>query len=158
MIEYENIIDLYDDRKKHDLRIFMEGVAKYFENNPRLISNELSIVHSIKSRMKSPEHLRQKILRKFKEGINLNKDNFFSTVTDLAGVRILHLYQKSFGVIDELIRDKIKSEDWVLGEKPKAYCWDPESKEYFEKFELDVHQKPTYYTSVHYLLKPRADS
>ncbi|WP_408735753.1 hypothetical protein [Acetobacter malorum] len=40
----------------------------------------------------------------------------------------------------------------------KAFTWDPEAKQFFEHFELDIVFRDTYYTSVHYLIKPRADS
>jgi hypothetical protein len=33
---------------------------------------------------------------------------------------------------------KIRSADWYLNEKPRAYAWDPELVEFFEKFYLEV--------------------
>jgi ppGpp synthetase/RelA/SpoT-type nucleotidyltranferase len=115
-------------------------------------------VHSYKSRLKDREHLREKISRKSTESDPVTPGNFFQRITDLAGVRILHLFQGEFCDIDRVIRKRIADGDWVLSEQAKAYTWDPDSADFFRKFDLDVSQKPTSYTSVHYLLRPRADS
>jgi ppGpp synthetase/RelA/SpoT-type nucleotidyltranferase len=53
---------------------------------------------------------------------------------------------------------RIGSGDWVLAEKPKAYTWDPESRDFFSGLELEVLVKESFYTSVHYVVKPRVDS
>lgn len=103
------------------------------------------IVHSYKSRLKDKDHLRDK---------DINESNFFIELTDLAGVRILHLFQQDFDAIDKVIRQKVDEGDWIFGEKPKAFTWDPEAAAYFGNFDLDVSEKPTSYTSVHYLIKP----
>ncbi len=47
---------------------------------------------------------------------------------------------------------------WYFPEPPKAYTWDPESKQFFEGLEIEVQVKESFYTSVHYLIKPREDS
>ena len=46
----------------------------------------------------------------------------------------------------------------MLNEKPRAYTWDPDSKDFFAQMGLDVQSKDPFYTSVHYLVRPRADS
>lgn len=70
----------------------------------------------------------------------------------------MHLFQEHFTHIDAVVRKRVADGDWVLGERARAYTWDPESAEYFGQFDLEVIQKPTTYTSVHYLIRPRADS
>mgnify|MGYP003656664710 CR=1 FL=1 len=156
--ETDALLTLYDKRR-HDLRTFMEGVLTYIGQHPDLNSPNNQVVHSYKSRLKDREHLRAKILRKLGEGREINSENLFNEVTDLAGVRILHLYQDQFRYIDTVIREKIDEGDWRLAERPKAYTWDPENVEFFQRFDLTVAQKATSYTSVHYLIKPpRADS
>lgn len=147
------------DRATHDLAIFMEGVVKYIGMHPHLVVNGHHIVHSFKSRLKDREHLRAKIRRKAELGREINADNLFACVTDLAGVRILHLFQEDFNHIDKLIRRKVNDDgDWIFHKRPKAYTWDPEAAEYFKYFDLDVSEKATSYTSVHYLVRPRIDS
>lgn len=152
-----DFLDLFDKRK-HDLRIFIEGVVAFIGQHPDLTTSAHPVVHSYKSRVKDRDHLRTKILRKLSEGVDLTTDNFFWKITDLAGVRILHLYQQEFRHIDQVIRQKVNEGDWALGEKAKAYTWDPETVEFFRSFDLEVSEKATSYTSVHYLVRPRADS
>ena len=154
---YEALLVQYDN-VRHNLRIFMDGIASYIGTHPQLILTGKEIVHSYKSRLKDREHLRAKLIKKAAAGREINEDNFFGQITDLAGVRILHLYQDNFSEIDGVIRQKITDGDWVLHEQPKAYTWDPEAAEYFKKFDLEVVEKITSYTSVHYSVRPRLDS
>jgi putative GTP pyrophosphokinase len=157
MGDFDHLLALYDARL-HDLRIFMETVVKYIGEHPALNAAGSEVVHSYKSRLKDKEHLRQKLRRKASDGREINPDNFFQEITDLAGVRILHLFQGAFKEIDVVIRQRQTDGDWVLAERPKAYTWDPENVEFFKQFDLEVSQKATSYTSVHYLLRPRSDS
>lgn len=155
--ELQSILEHFD-QTKHDLSIFMHGVHSWFERHEALTAPPLPIVHSVKSRIKNREHLEEKIKRKMVDGV-ITKENLFSRITDLAGVRVLHLYQDQFRVINQLIRDKLYiQKDWVLYEVPKAYTWDPESRDFFESLQIPVEIKASHYTSVHYVVRPREDS
>jgi len=151
------LVEIYIGRQ-HDLNVFMKSVAETVGQHPELNKPGAEAVHSYKHRLKDPEHLAEKLRRKAAAGVEINEANFAERVTDLAGVRVLHLFQDAFGEIDAVIRRRVADGDWVLGERAKAYTWDPDSAAYFEGFDLDVSQKPTAYTSVHYLIRPRADS
>lgn len=155
--EIEILLDLYEKRK-HDLRVFMMGIVSYIGEHPLLRDGKKNIVHSTKHRLKSRDNLRDKIARKIADGRIITPENFFCEITDMAGVRILHLFRDEFEEIDKIIRSKIEEDDWHLWEKAKAYTWDPENIDFFKKFDLDVTQKATSYTSVHYLIRPRKDS
>lgn len=149
------VLDYYRNRDtKFLLEQFLSQVRTFFELNPRLNSGPVPAIHSVKWRIKDPEHLRDKIDRKFADGIVVSVDNLFREMTDLVGVRILHLYQEQFVEIHSEIMNKIKSSDWLLGEDPKAYTWDPETQSFFRKLGINTEVKETYYTSVHYLVKP----
>lgn len=154
---YENLLIKFDEGR-HDLRIFMNVILQYVGDHPELRIPGDEIVHSCKSRLKDREHLRDKITRKIAAGRRIDESNLFDEITDLAGVRILHLYQDGFRSIDCVIRKKVNGGDWYLAEKPKAYTWDPENVEFFKSFDLEIIEKATSYTSVHYLLRPRQDS
>lgn len=154
---YDEILEIFDERS-HSIKVFMEGVVKTIGEHPDLTDGDHRIVHSYKSRLKNREHLREKIGRKTADGKAITAENLFDEITDLAGVRILHLFQEDFGSIDAVIRTQLKNGDWVLAEQPKAYTWDPEAAVYFSNFDLEVVEKPSSYTSVHYLVRPRADS
>jgi len=146
------------DGMQHDLQIYMEGVVHFIGRHPELTKCNPTIVHSYRARLKSMDSLKEKLERKAEKGIEVTPANFSEQVTDLAGVRILHLFQGDFGKIDTVIRKKIDCGDWVLGERPKVFTWDPEAAEFFKQFDLALEIKPSFYTSVHYLVRPRAGS
>jgi putative GTP pyrophosphokinase len=155
--EVDALLDAFEDQR-HDFRTFMDGVRAFIGEHPALNETDNPIVHSYKSRLKDRNHLAGKIRRKEAQGRGINIDTLFWEITDLAGVRILHLFQQDFSYIDALIRKKVEGGDWILGERPRAYSWDPETVEFFRGFDLEVTQKPSSYTSVHYLIRPRIDS
>ena len=53
---------------------------------------------------------------------------------------------------------KVEEDEFVLFEAPKAYTWDPESKIFFDSLDINTEQKDTFYTSIHYVLKPNSRS
>lgn len=151
----DTVISYYMDKQtQFILEQFQTQVTAFFELNPVLHDQPFPIVHSLKSRLKDPEHLRDKLNRKAAKGIIVTPESLFQEVTDLIGVRVLHLYQDQFKTIHEEIKKKIDSGDWVLGEEPKAFTWDPETQNYFGELGIETEVRETYYTSVHYLVKP----
>jgi ppGpp synthetase/RelA/SpoT-type nucleotidyltranferase len=153
----EAAVNAFDD-KTHELSIFMNGVSQWFASHPKLSKPDFPIIHSVKTRLKNREHLIEKISRKWEDADPIGPDNLFQKVTDLAGTRVLHLYQDQFSVIHHEILAKVGAKDWYLPEPPKAYTWDPESKQFFEALGINVQVKESFYTSVHYLVRPRQDS
>jgi putative GTP pyrophosphokinase len=145
------------DSKLYLFKTFLKGVETIFLEDP-LLKTTPPTVHSIKCRIKDLNHLREKISRKNRESQVITPDNVFEKITDIAGIRVLHLHQNQFTKIHECIMAQIDRGDWVLYENPKAYTWDPESKAFFESYSLDVQVKETFYTSIHYVVKPRIDS
>jgi putative GTP pyrophosphokinase len=154
----ESALKAYSD-KHHDLNIFLDGIQKWFALHPELSLKSFPIVHSVKARMKNYDHLRGKLERKWDDANPISSENIFNKITDLAGVRVLHLYQDQFPKIHSEILNKVHFlKDWYLPEEPKAYTWDPESQKFFEDLGIKVDIKESFYTSVHYLIKPRHDS
>lgn len=154
----EVILQAYRDNE-YDIRHFKEGVERYFLGNPKLFAGGRYLIHSSKSRMKDIDHLKEKIIRKTSAGREVSSTNLFDAITDLAGVRVLLLFQDDFARVNEVILNKVNVEkDWILAEAPKAYTWDPENTAFFNKIGIESHIKESFYTSVHYLVKPRADS
>lgn len=147
----------YFDELRFQLEQFLVGVTTFFSKNPKLNSKDFPIVHTIKSRFKDREHLRDKILRKLKYGIIVNRENLLTEINDLIGVRVLHIYQDQFVQIHDEIMGKI-GEDWVLVEPPIAYTWDPELTALYSEKEIETQLKESYYTSVHYVIKPNNKS
>jgi len=141
------------------IQLFMNTVRDFFVLNP-VLNAEPGIVHSVKCRIKDPRHLLGKVARKnSQDPLNpILPENLLARVTDLAGVRVLHLYQQQYRDIAREIDKQISSGDWCLYEPPKAYTWDPEARAFFESMNLAVVVKESSYTSVHYVVKPRVDS
>jgi ppGpp synthetase/RelA/SpoT-type nucleotidyltranferase len=111
-------------------------------------------VHSVRWRVKDSSHLLEKIVRKRaakeKKYLSVSKDNYFSVVTDLIGIRALHLFKDEYLVIDSCIRDK-----WATVEKPVIYFRegdDRPSPAFARKHKFSVKQHPAGYRSVHYVL------
>jgi ppGpp synthetase/RelA/SpoT-type nucleotidyltranferase len=140
--------------KQFEYKQFLASVLVFFQEHPELNKKPLPIIHSIKSRLKDPEHLSDKLLRKLEEGKEITKDNIFTEITDFIGVRVLHLHQEQFVKINEAINEKINNGDWKFVEDPKALTWDPESTQFYIDLGLKTEIRPTLYTSIHYIVKP----
>ena len=153
MCTTEELIELFNE-KRFEIDRFRDTVEKYFLSNPKLMANGRNLIHSTKSRMKDENHLREKIERKRRDGRDIRRDHFFEQITDLAGVRLLLLYQEDFRQIHQAIVQKVfEDQDWSFAEDPIAYTWDPEHQAYFEQFQISPRVKESNYTSVHYVVK-----
>ncbi|WP_312330568.1 RelA/SpoT domain-containing protein [Sphingobacterium sp.] len=153
MEHIKETVELYKE-KLFEFEQFLPSVLTFFEKHRVLNAKPLPIIHSIKSRLKDPDHLEGKLIRKFQNGKKIDTTNLFTEITDLIGVRVLHLYQDQFSEIHKAIQIKIDQGDWVYVEPPKAMTWDPESVEYFKKLDITTELRETFYTSIHYLIKP----
>ena len=136
----------------HEINLFRENTVRFFETHPQLIQSP-QVVHSVRSRMKDLQPLREKIQRKSSTEDPITPENIFDRITDVAGVRVLHLYQSQFTQIHSAIKQKLDSQDWVLYEQPKAFTWDPESQNFFADHGLNVEVRESLYTSIHYVIK-----
>ncbi|MFW5983100.1 MAG: RelA/SpoT domain-containing protein [bacterium] len=110
-------------------------------------------VHSVRYRIKNPEHLVAKIIRKKIEDTELQIDinNYEEVITDLIGLRIMHLFKEDWEKIHDFI---VNNQN--MAEKPVAYIRDGDSLDYINSFKnkgCDVKEHPYGYRSVHYLLK-----
>jgi putative GTP pyrophosphokinase len=113
---------------------------------------QVKAVHSIKIRVKNPEHLVEKIIRKCSDQKNLKitPDNYEGYITDLVGIRALHLFKDEWLPIHEFV-----CKTWELKEKPIANVREGDSENIRQQFKehgckINVH--PFGYRSVHYLL------
>lgn len=153
----DEVIQTYID-EKHLFERFMNAVVDTFRLEPELHKYGTPIIYTIKNRLKDEDHLRDKLERKWDEKDPLTPANLFERVTDLAGVRVLHLYQDQFSELHGFIQKQLDSGDWFLRENPVAYSWDPESSDFFEKLGLESKVRDSYYTSIHYVVMPKEDS
>lgn len=149
----EDLLEVYREKKRL-FELFSQQVVSEFLTEPSLNTGSPTVIHSVKSRLKGEVNFIEKIKRKKDTGRYLTKNNIFSEITDCAGIRILHLHQQQYKEIHDFIKRKVKCKSWKLIEKPIAYTWDPESEVFFKSFDLRTSVKPSYYTSVHFLIAP----
>jgi len=160
---------------KRQLRTIDE-LVEYYVSNPEPFRRALlsiqayidssdklkSLIHSVKSRIKEPDHLKDKLIRKAiearekKKPFVINKNNLFRKINDLAGYRIIHLHTKQFQEIDFELKKIFAEQQWLIVEGPSAKTWDDESREYFKQIGVKVSKSPNMYTSVHYVIKPNS--
>lgn len=112
-------------------------------------------VHSVRYRVKNPDHLVAKIIRKKidEPQREINLENYKNEITDLIGLRILHLFKEDWHIIHNFIL-----ENWGLHEEPTAYYRIGDSPEYIKKFKkhkCQVKEHPSGYRSVHYLVETK---
>ncbi|SAK76102.1 hypothetical protein AWB80_04427 [Caballeronia pedi] len=150
---FQPILERYKD-DYGDLELWRRHIVDFFSLHPKLNDH----VHSVKSRLKDPDHLKEKITRKWDEKDPITPENLLSKITDLAGVRVLLLHQEKFLPLKTAIDARIDRREWYLVEPPKAYTWDPEAKIFFESLGYTVHTKDCFYTSVHYVIKQYEES
>lgn len=159
--KYRDILEVYE-QNFDALELFYKTVRSFFEAR-----SLKGVVHSIRHRLKDVDHLIDKIERKNWEDKQkdeaeqlgpINVDNLFDRITDMAGVRVLHLHQEQFEIIHAEIIKKVGDGDFCLFEEPKAYTWDPDSDRFFRSLGIKTKQKDSFYTSIHYVLKPNERS
>ncbi len=133
-MEETEVLAILEQCKTKDFQLdrFLSQVSDFFIKHPELNQKPFPVIHSVKSRKKDLDHLKDKINRKYADGKIVTKDNLFAIITDLIGVRVLHLHQEQFRIIHNVIQKNIDEGEWIYVETPKAYTWDPESKKFYE--------------------------
>jgi ppGpp synthetase/RelA/SpoT-type nucleotidyltranferase len=134
-------------------KVTIDQCVKHFKDNEHLFQTAAEAVvsactadpqlrpyiHFVKKRVKDASHLREKLRLKAIERKNgepaptINKGNLFEMITDLAGVRILHLYTDQIESMNKRIVAILKEQKYNLVEGPIAHIWDDELDRYFSK-------------------------
>lgn len=137
-----------------ELNLIIEEYKQNFEkykNYGEFIIKELNSVqniHALNFRIKDPEHLREKIIRKNKEGRFINLLNYKAEITDLIGIRVLHIFKDEWNNIDKHLRQNYNPFETIAyirkGDKN-------ESTFVNANFKVKVHKYG--YRSLHYTFK-----
>ncbi len=149
----EGILSAYD-AQLNTVTLFRDQLLAALTSSEALADH----IHSIRTRIKARDHLRQKLIRKIDEcevlgtDFTITPENLLTEINDLAGVRILHLYTRQIRDIDVILRDIFGEQKYELREGPFARTWDDESREFFEACDIETQVSPTMYTSVHYVI------
>lgn len=154
--QLDGLLSEYIDRKDQ-FEWFLMQVRTFFTSSRQFQEGPLPLVHSVKSRLKDVDHLRDKLIKKNREE-SITRDNLFNRITDFAGVRVLHLHSLQFVQIHQAIKKNIDDGFWSLAEPPVAYSWDPETTASLVALGIQAMTRETYYTSIHYVVKPHVDS
>lgn len=108
--------------------------------------------HTVKYRIKDPEHLIDKIIRKkIDNNREVTQDNFLDEFDDFIGFRILHLFKTDWEPIFETIKSKYEAK-----ETPVAYHREGDDPGFIKKCEdlgLEPKVKSAGYRSIHYIAK-----
>ncbi|MXS84177.1 RelA/SpoT domain-containing protein [Nitrosomonas oligotropha] len=150
-IEWEVLEEIYNDYLMQFATL--ESAARVIANTIQKFPN----VHSVRWRVKDPNHLISKIIRKKSTDnpkyAEISKDNYLDIITDLIGVRALHLFKKEWEEINQYILDT-----WDLKEEPKAYIRSGDNESLQETFKLKnikIEEHSAGYRSIHYVINSK---
>lgn len=113
-------------------------------------------VHSVRWRVKDTEHVLEKIVRKRAEGsgkyADISVENYFTIITDLVGIRALHLFKNEVSDIDFAIRG---NQHLPGPDLPVVYArkGDTQSEETYPSEQFAWKEHPAGYRSVHYIIE-----
>lgn len=107
-------------------------------------------VHSLRIRVKDPDHLLEKIIRKRRKypQLEITVGTYDQCITDLIAIRALHLFKDEWLQIHSYV-----TKTWEPMEQPTAYVRAGDDTEPFEKEGCRVELHERGYRSIHYLLK-----
>jgi ppGpp synthetase/RelA/SpoT-type nucleotidyltranferase len=147
-IDWDVLKEIHDD--------FIQSKDKY-ETHAAFISDVLRgqrKVHTVRSRVKDPEHLIAKLIRKTTERKDKNgsdfqftMENYKDEITDLIGVRAIHIFKEDWLEIHEFI-----CSTWTVNEV-KANVREGDSTDIFDELKIEIDKRKTGYRSVHYLIE-----
>lgn len=147
-IKVNNIKEIYED--------YVEYESSY-ENQAAFIANILrsqTMVHSVKSRIKDPDRLIEKIIRKTEDRkskygneFEFTLDNYKDEINDLIGIRVIHIFKDQWQEIHEFILNTWK----VIEITANVRAGD--DIKVFEDPSIEVRSKASGYRSVHYLVE-----
>ena len=147
-INWENLKAIHDD--------FIDS-KKSYETQADLIANILRAqpkVHSVKTRVKDVRHLIEKVIRKtperrekYGQDFNFTVENYKDEITDLLGIRVIHIFKEDWEEIHNFIINM-----WDVMEIVANVREGDDTKK-FDEQGIAVCSRPSGYRSVHYLVE-----
>jgi len=147
-LDWETLTSIYLD--------FNEYTSSY-QTQGEFIANTLrehNKIHFVKSRVKEPERLMEKIIRKTPERKELNGtdfqftvDNYKEEITDLIGIRAIHIFKEDWEDIHVFI-----ASTWKVIEIT-ANVREGDDTLRFEELNIKINSRKSGYRSVHYLIE-----
>ena len=147
-IDWDTLNDIYLDFNKYRYRY--ETQADYIADTLRTHGK----IHSVKSRVKDPEHLIVKVIRKtsdrkikYGEDFQFSIYNYKEEVTDLIGVRAIHIFKEDWEDIHNFITNI-----WKVVEIT-ANVREGDDTQRFDELNIQIQSRKSGYRSVHYLIE-----
>ncbi|MBD8804566.1 RelA/SpoT domain-containing protein [Pseudomonas syringae] len=152
-IEWSALVEIFDDHRRRVGQL--EDAADFFVKRMQAFEG----VHSVRWRVKDPDHLIEKIIRKRAENpkieryMTISAENYHAVVTDLIGVRALHLFKDDcIAIHDQVV------EIWELHEPAVSYVREGDREDLsceLSAREIGPKVHPAGYRSIHYVLKTK---
>lgn len=147
-IDTEVLKDIYNDFV--DYKVSYENQAGFIAN----ILRSQPMIHSVKSRIKEPDRLIEKIIRKtedrrlkYGDDFQFSLNNYKNEINDLIGIRVIHIFKDQWQDIHEFI-----TKTWKVIEVT-ANVRDGDNTKKFEELNIEVRSRISGYRSVHYLVE-----
>ena len=147
-IDVEVLKDIYNDFV--DYKVSYENQADFIAN----ILRSQPMIHSVKSRIKAPDRLIEKIIRKtedrrlkYGEDFHFTLENYKNEINDLIGIRVIHIFKDQWQDIHEFI-----TKTWKVIEVT-ANVRQGDNTKHFEELDIEVRSRISGYRSVHYLVE-----
>lgn len=172
-LSLEELNGIENDFREYKYNKYLDIMKEFIENY--LENTEAAKIHSYRARVKDPEHLAVKIIRRkqsnYKKYKRLNENNYEKFVTDLIGVRCFILFKSEWenfhqfvlshfeNNVEYYITDCISDFDEdekhnYIAEKPKVHIRSGDVRDIYEKIlPPDCVVDDKIYRSVHYILK-----
>lgn len=147
-INLELLEKIYDDYV--ECKFSYESQADFIAN----ILRSQKMVHTVKSRIKEPDRLVEKIIRKTKDRrekygqqFEFNINNYKEEINDLIGIRVIHIFKEQWLDIHEFIMNTWK----VIEITANVRAGD--NTKVFDDLDIKVCSRASGYRSVHYLVE-----
>lgn len=147
-IEWETLDNIYSDYNIY---------KNIYETQANFIASTLrghNKIHSVKSRVKEAEHVIEKIIRKtpdrkkkYGEDFQFSVENYKEQITDLIGVRAIHIFKEEWEEIHRFITNT-----WNVVEIT-ANVREGDDTKIFDELNIQIHSRKSGYRSVHYLIE-----
>lgn len=147
-IDWEVLNDIYLD---------FDIYRSNYESQAGFIADTLRThkkIHSVKSRVKEPERLIEKIIRKtpgrkekYGSEFQFSIENYKQEINDLIGVRAIHIFKEDWEDIHNFIYST-----WKVIEIT-ANVREGDDTKRFDELNIEIHSRKSGYRSVHYLIE-----
>lgn len=147
-LSWETLMDI-----ENDYNLKMDLFTKIAADYVREI-NDLTHVHSVRFRIKDPEHLIEKVIRKSVEyeqtDIKFNKDTYLIEITDIIGIRALYVFKSDYLPLHKILTAKYKKN---FCEKPQVKLRVGDDKKVYQGLVNVEFQYGVDYRSIHYTIR-----